>query len=177
MQRNEKFREGAASMEQIVDYVKDTIEEAQRISSDLRPSVLDDKGLGAAVRWICRRYRDIYPDMRIQRRLEPEEIDVAQSLKVVVFRILQEAMNNVVKHSRADTVHLDIKKTDKQLALIFRDNGQGFEAGEESGECAEGGVGLMGMRERVELSGGTLNIVSGKGKGCVINAKWPLNGL
>jgi signal transduction histidine kinase len=174
MRQNKPFREGL-SIEQIVDYVKDTIDEAQRISSNLRPSILDDMGLSTAVQWICRRYKDIYPNIRIERRLEPEEIDVDPHLKVVLFRALQEAMNNVVKHSKADTVHLGIMKTDVQLALTVRDNGQGFNPEEEEGQNAESGVGLMGMRERIELSGGSLEIWSAKGKGCVIHAVWSLS--
>jgi signal transduction histidine kinase len=172
--RQNKPHHGGISLEEILDYVKDTIEETQRISSDLRPSVLDDMGLGAAVRWICQRYQGIYPNIRIMRKLENEDMDVAPSLRVVVFRVLQEAMNNVVKHSRADTVYLDIKTNDERLVLTLRDNGQGFDAGEESDKYAEGGVGLMSMRERIEMSGGSLNIASGKGQGCVINAVWPL---
>jgi signal transduction histidine kinase len=174
MRQNRPFREGI-SIEQVVEYVKDTIEEAQRISSDLRPSVLDDMGLGAAVRWICRRYREFYPDIRILERIEPEELDVDVSLKVVVFRVIQEALNNIAKHSRADAVHLKIQKIDEKLRLSVRDNGRGFEPGEESDKYAEGGLGLMGMRERIEFSGGSLNIITGKGKGCVIRAAWPLD--
>jgi signal transduction histidine kinase len=174
MKENRPFKEGL-SIEQIINYVKDTIEEAQRISSDLRPSVLDDMGLSAAVRWVCQRHEEIYPDIGIQTRLEPEEMDVESSLKVVIFRLLQEALNNIAKHSKADTVHLDIEKTHLQLSLTVRDNGQGFDAVEEGGQDTEGGVGLIGMRERIELSGGFLKIQSSKGKGCVINAVWPLS--
>ena len=174
MRQNKPYREGI-TMEQVVGYVKDTIEEAQRISSNLRPSILDDMGLAAAVRWICRRHREIYPDIRIERRIEPEEIDVIQSLKVVVFRVLQEAMNNVVKHAKADAIYVDITRADDRLTLTVRDDGQGFDARQKARQYAEGGIGLVGMRERIELSGGSLEILSGKGKGCAINAVWPLD--
>jgi len=173
MRQNRPYRDGI-SIEQVVEYVKDTIEEAQRISADLRPAVLDDMGLGAAVRWICRRYGEIYPNLLIEGQIEPEEMDVTPSLKVVVFRVLQEALNNVVKHSMADTVHMDIKKGNERLLLSVRDNGQGFAAGKDPDKNAKGGLGLMGMRERIELSGGKLDIASGKGRGCVIRAVWPL---
>ncbi len=175
MHENRPFRQGL-SIEQVIDYVKETIEEAQRISSNLRPSVLDDMGLSAAVRWLCRRYEGIYPDIGIQRRLEPEEIDVDPSLKVVIFRALQEALNNIAKHSKADTVHLDVKKTSSQLSLTIRDNGQGFvDTGEKTHQGTKGGAGLIGMRERIELSGGSLEVLSSKGKGFVICAVWPLS--
>jgi len=173
MQQNKPYREGM-TLEQIIDYVKETIEEARRISFDLRPSVLDDMGLSAAIRWICRRYGEIYPNIRVEKRLDPEEIDVPQSLKVVVFRVLQEAMNNVMKHSKADMVHLDVQRTDGRLELEVRDNGQGFDPRERSGREAKGGVGLTSMRERVELSGGALDITSEKGMGAAIHAVWPL---
>jgi signal transduction histidine kinase len=176
MREKKPCREGA-SMEQVIDYVKDTIEEARRISSNLRPPVLDDMGLDAAVRWICRRSRDIYPDIRIQKRFDPEEIDVDPYLKVIVFRVLQEAMNNITKHSGADTVHLDLVKSGERLTLAIKDNGQGFDTREASESLAEGGIGLIGMRERVDLSGGSLDITSAPGWGCMIHAVWPLSGF
>ncbi|MBN2061176.1 MAG: response regulator [Deltaproteobacteria bacterium] len=174
MRRN-KSLEQDLSIEQVLDYVKDAIKEAQRISSDLRPSVLDDMGLGASVRWICRRYSEIYPGIRIRRRLNPKEIDVPLSLKVVIFRVLQEAMNNVVKHSGADAVYLNIRTTDERLTMIIRDNGHGFSPDVALGKEIEGGVGLISMKERIEMSGGSLEISSEEAKGCVIKAVWPIN--
>lgn len=173
MRQNKPYQDGGVTIEQVVEYVKDTIEEAQRISADLRPAVLDDMGLSAAVRWICRRYEEIYPDIRIHGQLEPDEMEVDLALKVVIFRVLQEALNNVVKHSGADIVHMNVKKTDEEILLSVRDNGRGFDAGENPDNRKERGLGLMGMRERIELSGGQLEIVTGKGKGCVIRAAWP----
>jgi signal transduction histidine kinase len=176
MAQNKPFGEGL-TMEQIIDYMKDTIEETRRISSDLRPSILDDKDLGASVGWICRRYQEIFPEITFNRLIEPEEMDVPQALKVVIFRILQEALNNVVKHSGADNVHLDIKKSDEQLLLKIKDNGRGFDQEDEYCPSSGDGVGLMSMKERVELSGGSIEIISKKGEGSELKAIWGLKKL
>lgn len=175
MIRKKPFGEGL-TMEQIIDYLKDTIEETRRISSDLRPSILDDRDLGASARWIYRRYREIFPGITFNQRIEPEEIEVSLELKVVIFRVMQEALNNVIKHSEADIVFLDIKKIDEQLILEIRDNGKGFHQDAEGEELKDEGIGLMSMRERVEYSGGSFEIISEKGKGSCLKAVWNVKG-
>ena len=163
------------SLEQIISIVRETIEEAHRISSNLRPSALDDMGLLAAVRSSCRELKELYERIQIETEIGIQEEDVQEPLKIVIYRVLQEALNNVVKHGGADTVRVLLTKTERSLELSIRDNGQGFDPEEKlSGESQMGGMGLVGMKERTELSNGTFEIASEKGKGTVIKAKWPL---
>jgi signal transduction histidine kinase len=162
------------SLEQIMSIVRDTIEEAHRISSNLRPSALDDMGLLAAIRSTCRELKEVYGGIQIKTEISLQEKDVQESLKIVIYRVLQEALNNVLKHGGADTVRVRLTKTESSLELSIRDNGRGFDpAKRRASEGQMGGMGLVGMKERTELSNGTLEIASEKGRGTVIHATWP----
>jgi signal transduction histidine kinase len=98
---------------------------------------------------------------------------VPPSLKIVIYRISQEALNNIVKHSKADQVTLSLRKTGDPIELAIRDNGQGFDLEEALSKGGyERGLGLSSMRERVELTGGSFSIESNKGAGTVIRATW-----
>ncbi len=161
------------SMEQIISIVRDTIEEVHRISTNLRPSVLDDMGLITAIRSLCRELEGVYGGIHIDTRIDILEEEIQKSLKIVIYRVLQEALNNVFKHSGADTVHVGLKETDRRLELSIRDNGHGFDPGSKLAPGDRiGGMGLVGMKERTELSNGTFEILSKKGEGTLIKAEW-----
>jgi signal transduction histidine kinase len=163
------------SLEQIIPIVRDTIEEIHRISSNLRPSVLDDMGLLAAIRSDCRKLQKVYKGIQIETRIDVEEAEVPESLKINIYRVLQEALNNAFKHSGGDTVHVSLKSSGRFLEISIRDNGRGFDA--EAMLDPEGkrvGMGLLGMKERTELSNGAFELRSEKGQGTVVKAKWPI---
>jgi signal transduction histidine kinase len=99
------------------------------------------------------------------------------SVTVVVWRILQEAFNNIARHSKANVAFLHLRKTAQEIQVAIRDNGDGFDLMEAlSVHSTRGGLGLYSMRERAELSGGTFVIESSTGAGTVIRASWPLQG-
>jgi signal transduction histidine kinase len=162
-------------LEQIIAIVRDTTEEVHRISSNLRPSVLDDMGIVAAIGSVCRELQDVYEGIRIETRIDVQEDDIHESLGIVIYRILQEALNNAFKHSQADTVQVSLKKTERFLELCIIDNGQGFDPAKrlKPGSRVEG-MGLIGMKERVELSNGVFEIRSENGQGTSIRAIWPV---
>ncbi|MGD9041686.1 MAG: response regulator [Desulfobacteraceae bacterium] len=164
------------SLEQLISIVRDTIDEAHRISSNLRPSALDDMGLLAAIRSICREFEEIHEGIKVGAQIDVREEDVQEPLKIVVYRVLQESLNNVLKHSGAEAVRVNLTKTEKFLELSISDDGHGFDAGDKLSSKGEMvGMGLLGMKERTELSNGTFEIASEKGKGTVVTAKWPVN--
>jgi signal transduction histidine kinase len=145
---------------------------------DLRPSILDDLGIKAALSWFCRRFQTIYSSICIETEIGFEENEVPDSLRTVIFRISQEALNNIAKHSKADRVNLFLRKTNAAIELGIEDNGQGFEVEEVlATESYKSGLGLSSMRERAELSGGSSCIESIKGKGTTIRASWPIEQL
>ena len=94
------------------------------------------------------------------------------SLKITLYRIIQEAFNNIAKHSKGDRVILSLENTPGGIALTIQDNGQGFDP-EEARKRYRKGMGLSSMRERAELSGGTFSIESRMGKGTTLRMTWP----
>ncbi len=159
----------------LIPLVQDTIEEARRIQTDLRPPLLDDLGILPTLSWLCRRFETIYSDIKIGRAVTIQEEEVPEYLKIALFRIAQEAMNNIGKYARADLVHLGLGKVDGTIELCIKDNGEGFDLESlSSRDSSKKGLGLSSMKERVEFSGGFFSIESAKGKGTVIRAVWPV---
>jgi PAS domain S-box-containing protein len=157
------------SLEPIVPIVQEAIDEVRRLSRNLRPSILDDLGISATVSWFCREFETIYSAIGIEKLIHIEEKDVPDSLKIVIFRILQEALNNIAKHSQASLVRVSIKATDGRIEMVIDDNGLGFDVEEAlSGEKHERGIGLASMRERTELAGGSFSIMSRKDAGTTL---------
>jgi len=162
-----------AALKSIIPIVQETIEEARRIQMSLRPSILDDLGILTTINWFCRNFESTYLDIRIQKEIDLMEDEVPVSLKVVIYRVLQEAMNNIAKHSKANAVFLSLRKSGGSIELAIRDNGLGFDPAEEHSHTGTGrGLGLDSMRERVEFSGGSYLIESKKGAGTAIRAFW-----
>jgi PAS domain S-box-containing protein len=157
------------SIENIVSLAQNGIEESRRIQMDLRPSVLDDLGILATIGWFTREFQKVYSHISVEKQISVEENEIPDSLKTVLFRVLQEAMNNAAKHSKADLARLILRKTVDKIELSFEDNGEGFNI-----ESSTKGLGLTSMRERTELSGGSFAIESTPGKGTTIKAYWPL---
>lgn len=164
----------AKPLELIIPLIQDTVEEVRRITMDLRPSTLDYLGILATIAWLSREFQKTYSRIHVDRKINIEENDVPESLKIVIYRVLQEALNNVAKHSGADLVRVCLDKTDGNLELSIEDNGEGFEIEQAlTVDTYERGFGLGSMRERIELSGGILVIDSGKGRGTIVRASWP----
>jgi len=168
----DKVKTGFESLEAIMPIIHQSIEEVHRIGMNLRPSLLDDLGLLPTIGWFVREYQKIYPSIRIEKQTEIEETQVPDPLKAVIYRILQEALNNIAKHSKANLVSISLRKKDDRIELVIEDNGIGFDM-----ESVKSGFGLGSMRERAEFSVGSFDIESVKGKGTVIRASWPIEQL
>jgi len=166
--------EDIVSLESIISTTQETIQETRRISARLRPSMLDDLGLISTIDWFCREFEEHHRQIHIVRRLEIEEDDVPEELKVVIYRILQEAINNVAKHSDADRVLIGLVKNDRELKLSVQDNGHGFDL-ESVGSNPDpmSGYGLSNMRDRAEICGGKLEITSKAGAGTTVQLILP----
>jgi len=163
------------SLEQIIVMVRATMDETRRISVNLRPSILDDLGLLTAIISICREHQRLYEGIHIETVLDIEESEIPDSLKIVIFRVLQEALNNIIKHSGADHVELSLKRTEQGIEFNIEDNGKGFDLKKINSRLEKsGGMGLDGMSERVSLSNGRLDISTEKGGNTAIRAFWPI---
>ena len=171
--RKDPLASNIESLEPIIPLTQKTIEEVRRIVKDLRPSILDDLGILATIAWFCREFQNIYSTVSISREITVAEKDIPVSLKTYLYRIMQEALNNVAKHSQADHVRLCLKKTNGRIELLIEDNGQGFNYGKAVyHKNSMKGFGLASMKERAELSGGACTIKSAKGDGTSIRVLW-----
>jgi signal transduction histidine kinase len=167
--------EAAKSLESVVPLAQGAVEEVRRISRNLRPSSLDDLGLLATISWSCQEFCTLYAGIEMEEQIEIEEDQVPDSLKIVIYRVLQEALNNISKHSGADLVRISLRGIGGMIEMIIHDNGEGFEMEYIlSDQRSTRGLGVAGMKERTELSGGSFLIESGKGIGTTVRVSWPL---
>ncbi|MBC8466333.1 MAG: GAF domain-containing protein [Deltaproteobacteria bacterium] len=167
--------EATKSLESVVPLARGAVEEVRRISKNLRPSSLDDLGVLATISWSCQEFCTLYAGIEIEEQIEIEEDQVPESLKIVIYRVLQEALNNIAKHSGASLVRISLKATGGMIEMIIGDNGEGFEMGYIlSDQRSDRGLGIASMKERTELSGGFFLIESRKGVGTTVRASWPL---
>jgi two-component system sensor histidine kinase UhpB len=150
-----------------------TLDETRRLMFDLRPSVLDDLGLVPALRWfISQRVQPagLKADLQttgLHERL-PEELETA------LFRILQEAINNVVKHARATAIQVRLTRGDGQITGLVADDGRGFHVVHTVGKpVKDRGLGLFGMQERAALVGGKVEVESAPGRGTTVRVTVP----
>ncbi|MEO8356445.1 MAG: response regulator [Chloroflexota bacterium] len=141
----------------------------RRLAQDLRPPVLDTLGLKVAMQTYCAEFTR-------QTQL-PIAFDVDESLprlsdiyNITLYRLLQEALNNIVKHAQATQAWVELNMEDNTITLTVQDNGQGFEAEERQSS----GIGLSSMRERVTIAGGKFAISSAQKSGTILSAQFPL---
>jgi signal transduction histidine kinase/FixJ family two-component response regulator len=160
---------GIESLEKIASMTQVTIDELRRIMNDMRPAILDELGILAALSWFCRQFKELHPDIKLMQRIEIKEDAVPEPLKIIILRIVQESFNNIIKYSQAKTVTLSLLKNGDTIRLCVNDDGIGFDP--DKGLCT--GIGLMSMKERAELSGGVFYLKSSKGQGTTVTVSWP----
>jgi len=148
-----------------------TIGEIRRIIAALSPAVLEQLGLAAALRQMANRFRGVYPG-RVRLHLPARLAELPRETAIAAFRLIQECFNNIAKHSQASTVNLSLHSTDRVLRLNVDDDGIGFEV--KTALEKQGSFGLTGMRERVALLGGKLEIVSRPRRGTRISVELPI---
>ncbi|MGD8251655.1 MAG: PAS domain-containing sensor histidine kinase, partial [Desulfobacterales bacterium] len=167
--------DGELPIETIIDHLAETIKESKRISNGLRPLTLDDLGLLPTLTAYIRQLKESYPDVDISQSIELKESDLPDAMKIVLYRVAQEALNNIHKHSRATKASLRLKRGGDTVELTVEDDGCGFDiASVLEGEDPLMGYGLKSMQERVEICGGSFHIRSRDGAGTTIVAAIPL---
>jgi len=163
-------KEASARVAALVELVKETIRCVRRISSELRPSILDDLGLGAAVEWLA---HDFEARTQISCTVDvPEDFSLPLTLATPLFRVCQEALTNVTRHASASHVAIRLDFSDGQVALAIKDNGRGITEEEIK---RYGSLGLLGMKERIALLGGTLDVAGKPGEGTTLAIRIPLS--
>ena len=153
----------------------DSLLELQRLIADLRPSHLDDLGLPAALRWYAGKVQE-RTDLKVKFDIEGEEVLIASALKIAIFRIVQEALNNITKHAQANDVYIQLEYRPKHVVVSVRDDGVGFDLDMvRMSRSRRPSLGLAGMRERAALLGGEVSIQSSPGQGTLVEASLPLH--
>jgi signal transduction histidine kinase/CheY-like chemotaxis protein len=157
-----------------IETVDGTLDQVRNLSLDLRPSMLDDLGLGPALRWyLDRQARRGGFGAQLAVDLFPEPL--ATELETTCFRVVQEGLTNVVRHARARHVRVEVQQQGSELHLVVRDDGVGFDVAAARSRAAQGAsLGLLGMHERVALLGGQIDIVSQPGQGTEIRIRLPV---
>jgi signal transduction histidine kinase len=178
LQTAQRFpQEGAARLAESVGLVDHTIQQVRALSVDLRPSLLDDLGLVAALEW--------YVERQAQRLgfvgrfvAEPHALRLDPTVETACFRIVQEALTNVARHAKATRVWVDLRQQGEELHLVIRDDGVGCDVRAMQERAIQGAsFGLLGMRERAELAGGTFTMHSAPAQGTEIRLCFPLRSV
>jgi PAS domain S-box-containing protein len=165
------------SLRESIDIVDNTLRQIRNLSLDLRPTVLDDLGLEAALRWFAHRQAN-RAGFAVTVTCDPVPDDVPGDLKTACFRIAQQALTNVVRHARASRVNVRLHIRRGWMILTVRDNGRGFDVADAMKNAARGqSFGLLSMQERASLANGTFEIQSASGKGTVVHAHLPFRAI
>lgn len=164
--------------EAVIDQIREAVDDIRKISRNLSPSMLDDFGICVAIDMLCKDVQSQVPTINIDCRACVDEIDLPDVVKVAIYRIAQEALNNIQKHASAQRVEVAIAADHDALSLLIRDDGSGFDIEEAMRHSnARRGMGLASMKERVEATGGTFRLESGPGVGTEILAAWPRSAI
>ncbi|MFV9503520.1 MAG: ATP-binding protein [Oscillochloridaceae bacterium umkhey_bin13] len=144
------------------------LEQVRRVALELRPTILDDLGLVAAIEWRVDEF-NAAGTARARLHTDQRELRLPHQIELVCFRVVQEALTNVTRHARASAVTINLVHEGPHLTLTISDNGHGFDP-----EVVGNGLGLRGMRERLALIGGTLTLQSQPGQGSQVVAIVPI---
>lgn len=172
MQRLGNSSEASSYMGEVITSVERALEQVRNLSLDLRPSLLDDLGLVAALRWYVARQTRL-AGFTVHFSADDLGGRLAPALETACFRVAQEALTNIVRHARAQEVWVTLRCRD-ELCLSIRDDGIGFDVAAAQLRASHGeSLGLLGMRERVGIVGGRLTISSAPGAGAHVHACFP----
>lgn len=155
----------------MISLIDDTVKTIRRISSDLRPGILDDLGLIPALEWQGEEYEK-RTGIKLQFHTNVTDITLEREISTNIFRIFQEALTNIIRHSHATQIETSVLKNENNLVLSIKDNGRGFELDKLKNKRSWG---IVGMKERASLLNGEFVIESEKLKGTTIKLKVPLH--
>lgn len=169
------FREkGAdAALQEITDLkknVRNALSEVRRIIYDLRPMALDDLGIAPTLKKYLSTIKEYNPGVDIQFVTYNNERRISPDYEVAIFRLVQESVNNALKHGKPHQIIVKLEWLRDEINVVVRDDGSGF----DTAHIREGSFGLIGMKERIDLLKGTINITSNIGKGTIIIMKVPI---
>lgn len=170
LERTAATEDGRAAVASLRQLVVSTLQDVRRLAVELRPSALDDFGLTTAVERLAETFRE-NTGLRVDFEAQLGDVRLPTEVETTLYRIVQEALANIVKHAEATHVSILLTRKENSVAAVVEDDGKGFDK-EDTGD---GVLGLVGMRERVGLVGGRLVIESAEASGTTIAAEVPLS--
>jgi signal transduction histidine kinase len=166
-------KEALGTLHKLESLTADSLQELERLISDLRPSHLDDLGLSATLRWYAGKIQE-HSNIGVRVDIVGEEHNLDDAMKITIFRIIQESLNNIIKHAQASHVNIYLRFEKKNVCINVRDNGIGCDLDQASQKrTARPSLGLAGMEERAALLGGTVIVQSRPGYGTEVEALIP----
>jgi signal transduction histidine kinase len=150
--------------------IEATINTVRRIAADLRPSLLDDLGMVAAIEWQAQQFHE-RTGIECVWRSELDTAEVNRDCATAVFRIFQEILTNVLRHSGATSIEIQLRQDNGHMELQVIDNGKGISDLERFNT---GSLGILGMKERALLVGGEVNIAGSAGAGTTVRVRVPV---
>ncbi len=151
-----------------IELINDGVRSVRKICSGLRPRVLDDLGLAAAIEWQAGDFAS-RTGVQCEVSLPSSDLNIDSGQATAFFRIFQECLTNVIRHSEANLVSVSLREEDDDLVMVVEDNGKGFRESETSGS-----LGFLGMRERANACGGEVQISSAPGRGTAVCVRLPM---
>jgi signal transduction histidine kinase len=171
--RRDEAEQAVRVVDIAIERAQGVIDEVRAISMNLRPAALDDLGAVSAIRSLCRDWREVYNTVAVATDIAVTDQDIPPSIVTSVYRAVQESLNNVARHAQAQRVWVSMRIVGGNLVVRIRDDGVGFNAVREArGPPAL--LGLRGLRERTERSGGCCKVSSARGKGTTVRLEWPI---
>jgi len=157
-----------------IERTQGVIDEVRAISMNLRPATLDDLGAVSAIRSFCRDWREVYNTVVVKTDIAVTDQDIPPSIVTNVYRAVQESLNNVARHAQAQHVWISMRIASGKLVVKIRDDGVGFDVDTREARGRPALLGLRGLRERTERSGGCCKVTSAPGKGTTVRLEWPV---
>ncbi|MEW8684843.1 MAG: sensor histidine kinase [Candidatus Thiodiazotropha sp.] len=159
------------SLQALSSMVKQAMNEVRTICSSIRPAILDDLGVLAAITWQCRQISRLSSKFEVFTEFNIDEANIPEEYKSVIYRIVQESLNNAMKYSQANLVKVKLSHTRDTIELSILDDGIGFDPSEIKGRL---GIGLMSMRERASSVNAALQVKAAVDQGVEISVSFPL---
>jgi signal transduction histidine kinase len=170
--RNDE-EEALRLIEEFIPTIQRSIDETRAIYMGLRPKVLEDFGVIAALFWYREGLLNLNPTMHIEIEISIDESDIPQDLTIPIFRIAQEALNNATKHSKSEWIDVRLVRNGAEIEVVVSDDGVGMDIDHILQSTTARSLGLTSMRERAELTGGKFTIESTLGEGTTVRVCWP----
>ena len=168
-----KQRKSRKFLDELIPMIQAASAELRQCIMTLRPPLLDDLGLKPALTCLIRNFQMALPSAEIKTSISIDEQSFEGQLDIAIYRVVQEALNNIAKYAKAKKISITLEQMDQTIQLVVEDDGVGFSVGDVyNGVSSPSGLGLCGMKERVILSQGTFSISTDPGSGTKVRAVW-----